>query len=367
MTIANSLNAGTTSKYVVDITGNAPYSSIQSAMDAANAAGGSEAKIVYVRAGNYTEDLTLYSNVFLQGDVGTNRTQITGIHTLTTGTFNFENIYFRDTGDIFSAGAVTFTLGFLNCGYEIDTSGYLVNGASATGFLNGTNLLSFSGANDGFINNGTGGFVTTLRNSSVGASGLTGTANGNVFLYNSDINCDLDVDAVLTADHCRFTDTLLANVNSSVIIRNSSFSTGSVSAFDHQSSNPVYFENVSVDSSNTNAITGTGGTLITGSLSFQTSEIINVVTPAPMPTVIGGMKTPMGGSDSYAGIGTLAAGTVTINTSSVQTFSNIYLTSTSAPAGTLYISAIVNGVSFTVTSTNAGDTSTFDWLIVNPA
>ena len=51
-------------KYVVDATGNAPYTTIQSAIVAANAAGGGQ---VVVRGGTFTEDLTFLPNVNLQG------------------------------------------------------------------------------------------------------------------------------------------------------------------------------------------------------------------------------------------------------------------------------------------------------------
>ena len=61
MTIANSINVASATKYVVDATGNAPYSTIQSALDAANAAG-IPAEVI-VRSGTYTENLTLYTDI----------------------------------------------------------------------------------------------------------------------------------------------------------------------------------------------------------------------------------------------------------------------------------------------------------------
>lgn len=70
------------------------------------------------------------------------------------------------------------------------------------------------------------------------------------------------------------------------------------------------------------------------------------------------------GSNASIGTGTLGAGgTVTISTTAVTASSRIFLTGT-APH-TLYVSATVAGTSFTVTSSNSSDNSTFNWLIIN--
>jgi len=71
---------------------------------------------------------------------------------------------------------------------------------------------------------------------------------------------------------------------------------------------------------------------------------------------------------AIAGIATLVAGTVTINTTKVTTTSLIFLTKrpiVATPTGILYVSAITAGVSFTVTSSVATDTDSFSWLIIN--
>src|SRR5688572_14115589 len=51
--------------YVVGPSGEAGYQTVQSAITAANAAGGG---LVFIQNGTYTENLTLFSNVFLLGD-----------------------------------------------------------------------------------------------------------------------------------------------------------------------------------------------------------------------------------------------------------------------------------------------------------
>lgn len=74
------------------------------------------------------------------------------------------------------------------------------------------------------------------------------------------------------------------------------------------------------------------------------------------------------GSNASVGTGTLAGGTVTISTTAVTANSLIFLTDTAASltnVGVISVSSKVAGTSFTVTSGNALDTSTFNWMIIN--
>lgn len=77
------------------------------------------------------------------------------------------------------------------------------------------------------------------------------------------------------------------------------------------------------------------------------------------------------GSNATCGRGTLVGGTLTINTTKATTTAEIFITDRGggviANIGTLYISAIVNGTSFTISSTNVLDTSIFSWLIIESA
>lgn len=74
------------------------------------------------------------------------------------------------------------------------------------------------------------------------------------------------------------------------------------------------------------------------------------------------------GADCRMGSGTLVAGTVTINTTQAKTGDRIFVTATSSGvnSGVLAVTAIVNNTSFTVTSSNALDTATFNWIIFRP-
>jgi hypothetical protein len=69
------------------------------------------------------------------------------------------------------------------------------------------------------------------------------------------------------------------------------------------------------------------------------------------------------------GRATLAAGTVTVNTTAVTANSEIFLTC-QTPGGTpgfLRVSARTAGTSFTITSSSSTDTSVVAWMIVEPA
>lgn len=76
------------------------------------------------------------------------------------------------------------------------------------------------------------------------------------------------------------------------------------------------------------------------------------------------------GSNAKMGItAAMVAGTVTVNTTAVTANSRIFLTAqtTGAGPGALRVSARVAGTSFTITSSNAADTSTVAWMLVEPA
>jgi hypothetical protein len=69
-----------------------------------------------------------------------------------------------------------------------------------------------------------------------------------------------------------------------------------------------------------------------------------------------------------SGTAVLVAGTVTVNDASITADSRIFLTA-NTPGGTpgwLHVSARSDGVSFTITSSSATDTSTVAYFILEP-
>lgn len=75
------------------------------------------------------------------------------------------------------------------------------------------------------------------------------------------------------------------------------------------------------------------------------------------------------GANATSGIATLVAGTVTVNTNKVTATSRIQLTSQvdGGTPGFQRVSARVAGTSFTITSSNAADTSQVAWTLIEPA
>ncbi|MBU6231816.1 hypothetical protein KGP36_04045 [Patescibacteria group bacterium] len=76
------------------------------------------------------------------------------------------------------------------------------------------------------------------------------------------------------------------------------------------------------------------------------------------------------GVNCKMGTGTLTAGSATISTTAVTANSIIFLTDTQAGVanlGVLTVKTITGGVSFVVESSNASDTSTFNWIIFEPS
>jgi hypothetical protein len=74
------------------------------------------------------------------------------------------------------------------------------------------------------------------------------------------------------------------------------------------------------------------------------------------------------GSNARMGQSTLSGGTVTIANTSVNTGTRIFVFPSSAGTlnGRLRVASRVAGTSFTVTSSDAGDSAAFDWLLVEP-
>ena len=74
------------------------------------------------------------------------------------------------------------------------------------------------------------------------------------------------------------------------------------------------------------------------------------------------------GANAKQGVATLVAGTVTVATTAVTANSRILLTvqTVAGTQGTVTVTARVVGTSFTITSTNAADTSTVAWEIIEP-
>jgi hypothetical protein len=86
-------------------------------------------------------------------------------------------------------------------------------------------------------------------------------------------------------------------------------------------------------------------------------------------TAAGGGLYVKEGTNATMGAATLVAGTVTVNTTKVTANSRIFLSgqNSNGTHGEVTVSARTAGTSFTITSSNAADTRSVAWMIVEPS
>jgi hypothetical protein len=247
--------------YVVStIPNSAPYITIQSAMDAANAAGGGT---VWCRPGTYTENLQFYDGVDLVASTTTpsiGSVVITGVHVPPiAGVCTIRNCQLVSATNIFlSVAGGTANIFIEQCLTSV-TNGYVFNLSDWTGILGYINSYSIS-TNDGFVTNQHGATVV-VDNSQIGAGvGNVGNITGAFRINNSLVNCPIlySVGASGLILSSRVSQTTTANNNAVLEFQNSSISTGATVAIHTDSANAVILANTSLYS------TVAGGIVITG-------------------------------------------------------------------------------------------------------
>lgn len=272
-----------TTPYVVAPGG--AYTTIQSALDAANATGGG---LIFVRGGVYVEDLTCYPNITITGPGitsgypgGVTALEIQGNHTpATTGIMTFNNVTFTTAvGDTFnSAAAGTAELNFTNCGCGV-TNGYFLNVPNWTGVLSFWDFNPGLGTNDGGINNPTGGASVYCYEAGVGI-GTTQTMqiSGTIIFNQGEILCPIQFNTGSSGSFSNdnFGNTITLANNTSLEFNHCFISSGANAAITMSSSATNTFSNCVIDSSNNPAIAGAGaGTLSLTNISFLNDQHIS--------------------------------------------------------------------------------------------
>lgn len=302
-------NAGTNTLTATDLTKITPYvvdgsltagtevaySTIQSAINAANAAGGG---MVYVKPGSYTENLTFFDNIQVVSveyvDIGD--TVITGVHTPpATGAIAIRGIRLMSATSIFSsvvAGSANISI--LECTFGV-TDGYVFDLPNWTGTFNINDCGSQPGTNDGVINNSAGAAIFT-NNCQIGAGTTrTFTANGNVRLDLTFLNCPGDISAgTLFINLALFSQTLTLSGTAGGNIFLGDFFTGASTALVMNSSSNINVFNCTFNTSATNAISGSGsGSIFFGENAYLDSQQIgpSVITPNLLHSVSGSGQT----------------------------------------------------------------------------
>lgn len=279
LTVTPTLGAYPVTPYVVGPLGKAGYQTIQSAVNAANAAGGG---IVVAQPGTYTENLTLFSNVHIEGmdfsDAGGGVT-IVGVHTPpTSGGFCFNNVALQSATNIFSSVAAGTThLIIANAAVTV-TNGHTFNLPNWTGKLESFDVNAAIGTNDGYINN-TGGSVIAIFECSLGSGNVNSMiVSGPVFGDGSNIYCPINFQtgSNVAIDYSFFGNAVTFSGNSTGTITTSHFSTGSLAAITMSSSGSWNIYTSIFDTSNDPAIAGAGvGTLKLGDVTFPNNSNIS--------------------------------------------------------------------------------------------
>lgn len=253
----------------------ASFTTIQSALNAANADGGG---VVYVQPGTYTESLTLYSNTEVVGtpgnsDAGTagNTVIITGVHTPpATGSFTFANVRLESATHIFSSAvAGSASLIIENC-FIVITNGFIFNLTNWTGTFVTYNIGDGS-TNNGVVTN-TGGATCFFISATHGAgTGQTMVTSGLVDMEEVVFNCPWSpaTGTTIACDYVIFTRTITLSNNSTGSFNWCRFAPGAVAALTMSSSAAININSSIINSSNNPAIAGAGaGTLTLGDVTF---------------------------------------------------------------------------------------------------
>lgn len=283
MSLNNSTNLYTNTKYVVSSAGNTPYTTIQSAINAAAAAG--IPATVYIRPGTYTENLTLSSYIFLEGNESTEVT-INGQHTPpTTGVLAFTRITFGASGiggindiikDTSNAGSTK--IKFTRCNFTV-FGGRICNLTNWTGAITFKYCDESGSTNNGVVYN-TGSSIVTIKNCELGNGTVYSlTSAGTLLFNNADIGCPIALSgssASVIQGGSTLRGTVTVSSNADLQISNSRMPTGSTPCLSTTSSVAVKCSNVVMDTSNTYAVTTTGtGTYKPNEVTFSNSKGIN--------------------------------------------------------------------------------------------
>lgn len=254
----NATNNYSNSRYIVDnVTPGWPFATVQSAINAAVAAGG--AASIWLRQGTYNENLTLYDNINIEGQEQT-LSVINGTHTPpATGSCRFTRVGLRSATDIFSSAvAGSALLSCLRCQFTL-TNGYVYNLPNWTGELRMRWCTDYSTKN-GLVYN-TGGSAVTINHSLVGVGSNVFTANGNVTLFSVRAGCPILLNGTGTSvfdGGSEFSGNISTANSHNLTLAQVRITTGAAQAITHNSSTTLIMNSVVVNTNNATAIGGTG-------------------------------------------------------------------------------------------------------------
>lgn len=274
MVLVNSTNRYSDSRYIVDnVTTGSPYTTIQAAINAAVAEGGNAS--IWVRAGTYTENLTLYDTVDIEG-ADSALTIIVGVHVPpVAGAISFTRCSLNSgTHILSSAAAGSTTITFSRCVFNL-TNGYICNLTNWTGSMRFRYCLDSSTQN-GIVTNAAGAAISMNHGTlGVGATN-TMTANGNCIFFSMIVSCPILLNGTGTSQLLGasvFQNNIASADTHFVKIAMSRISSGAAQAITHNSATEMTLDSVIVGTSNATAIGGTGS-IKTVNVNFPTSNVL---------------------------------------------------------------------------------------------
>ena len=314
--------------YVVGPAGQAGYQTIQSAINAAHAAGGG---VVYIQPGTYTENLTLFDKIDLYGTPAVSQNQgatvtIIGTHTPpNSGHIGFNSICFISTTNVFSSLAAGSThIVFLNCESAVQ-NGYFLNLPNWTGILEiFDNNPSTAGAhfsvNDGGINN-SGGATIFMFSAALGSGTNVMQLSGLVIVGQGSFNCPVNfgTGSNISVQNMQFVGNVTFSGNATGALDTCNFYGGSSPAVTMSSNAAIRIATSTIQSTNNPAISGAG----TGILSLFDITWINNSNISNTLTLAGQTFTTL--TNTSQSTGTLSIKSTTTNNGNNTGFLEMYI------------------------------------------
>lgn len=388
MTTNNSINAFPITPYLVGPSGTSGYDTVQSALDATTTG-----ETIRFATGGITENLTINKRLDLTGCNAsplTNFPDLDGNHSITVDVaVSIRNMRLTGTGTLFSSSvAGTNDIVFEDCYFEI-TNGEVVNIPNWVGnvyFINCTTI----GTNNGFgVING----PVIIDNCDMGDSTGFPLTAGAMTIGDSIIKCPVTTDNIANRwVNTEFQQSVTLTDNSQTVAFSCYFNTVITPAIVYNTTGNSFIIDSTVSCASSPAISGAGaGTLTLGNVFFAINETIAGTVTVDRAGLFrnNSMKSELidldslgaelrvrEGADCNMGQGTFAAGTFTIAHAGIEAASRIFLSvasSSGTARGTPVVSAINAGVDFTINSVDAAgstetnDTSTINWLVINPS
>ena len=359
-----------TNKYIdhpiiVDAAGSTPFATVAAGITAAVGLGVTTTT-VFIKAGTYTENLTLVNGINLEGE-DPYTTIIDGVHTVpAAGQIQISNLKLAQTTPatnlFIEGGAGTCAIDIIDCIFYID-SGMAFNLVASTGPISVKNCQDISTANS-IIDNTTGLSALTILNSYIGTGAVAAAIAGTTIVENSTMSCPLDIQKTSASQihHSTINAKVTTIDTATVQIDHTNIYSGAVAALDIGVGTVVTASNIVIDS------TVAGGNSVIGLGSITLAEVTFVNALGITTTTQDYTTRAVSGSlqlDTTTCVGALYGAAGVVTSTAAMTNGQVLVGSTGvAPA----LATITAGAGIAVTngagSISVASTAPFTWAQV---